>query len=39
MVETRSGKVYRSTQTSANQAFERRVVQAVVSEARPAPVR
>jgi hypothetical protein len=29
VVETRSGKVYRSTQTSANQAFERRVVQAV----------
>jgi hypothetical protein len=29
VVETRSGKAYRSTQTSANDAFERRVTQAV----------
>lgn len=29
VVETRSGKVYRSMQTSANDAFERRVTQAV----------
>jgi hypothetical protein len=29
VVETRSGKVYRSTQTSANEAFERRVTKAV----------
>lgn len=29
VLETRSGSVYRSTQTSANQAFERRVTQAV----------
>jgi hypothetical protein len=32
VVETRSGKVYRSTQTSANQAFERRVTQAVSAQ-------
>jgi hypothetical protein len=29
VVQTRSGKVYRSTQTSPNPAFERRVTQAV----------
>jgi hypothetical protein len=32
VVETRSGKLYRSTQTSVNEAFERRVTQAVVSK-------
>jgi hypothetical protein len=39
VVETRSGQVYRSTQTSANQAFERRVVQAVASGTRATPTR
>jgi hypothetical protein len=34
VVETRSGKVYRSTQTSANRAFERRVVQALAGGVR-----
>ena len=38
VVETRSGKVYRSTQTSANDAFERRVAQAIVTGTRAAPV-
>jgi hypothetical protein len=31
-VKTRSGKAYRSTRTSANEAFERRVTQAVAGE-------
>jgi hypothetical protein len=34
VVETRSGKAYRSTRTSANDAFERRVAQAVAGERR-----
>jgi hypothetical protein len=34
VVETRSGKAYRSRQTSANDAFERRVTQAVAGERR-----
>jgi hypothetical protein len=36
-VETRSGKAYRSMQTSANDAFERRVTQAVAGDRRGAP--
>jgi hypothetical protein len=37
VVETRSGKAYRSTQTSANDAFERRVTQAVAGGAAANP--
>jgi hypothetical protein len=32
VVETRSGRVYRSVQTSSNDAFERRVMQAVAGK-------